>query len=214
VSDSHAYVTLCVLCGCAESLDVGLAHLAELSVHLLTSVPDDLQQWIHAAHIEDGVLQHPCMQAEEMEDTFALQLCGSLTPAAVILQSPRVFGLAVTMLAMTKERGVAPESALAFAFYGLCIWSVLTALLLLEAIERTVSCCCVLLLVFACFCLLFVVVAAVLCRGGGDLDRVYEAALLSERILAHFGSVPCLHCCLDIVVARHSLSLVLSLFVR
>ena len=105
-----------------EAVGVGLEHLSELGVELSSDMPPELQQWIYAGVEKDGVVQHPVFELEEMADPIALQLAGALIPPLYLVRSPLFNSCVLAMLRLTKDRGLAPESALAFSQFGICIW--------------------------------------------------------------------------------------------
>jgi hypothetical protein len=111
-----------------EALDAGLRHLSEFGITLCDSLSPELAAWIYDVHespdgVSGGYPQHPVFALDEMKDPFAMQLAGSLVPMLFFLKSPLFWNCTITMLQMTKEKGIAPESALAFALFAMCIWS-------------------------------------------------------------------------------------------
>ncbi len=109
------------------AVDVAKDHLKELGIELISGgMPRDLEQWLFDfsnIHDENSFKLHPLFALEEMPNSTGVTLLTAMCPALFFLHSPLFFDVIYTCLALTRERGIAPETAYALACYGLSLWS-------------------------------------------------------------------------------------------
>lgn len=114
----------------AAAVDVGLEYLRELNVEFVCEMTPELHAWCTGAPAVDVADErtfhlHPVLAAEPASDPFdilRMSLMGSLIPGLYMLQSPRIYSTALTMLALSMRRGTTPDTANALTVLGLLTW--------------------------------------------------------------------------------------------
>lgn len=129
-----------------RSIATGLSALKELGFVTLTQLTPDLDRWIRDFPMglthDEAIKVHPVFTMTEMSDPLdlhAIALCATLTPTLYYLCDPVFNHLAISMLHLTKTRGVCPASAYAMAMYSVCIWPTHTEYALHSALGRLAS---------------------------------------------------------------------------
>jgi len=107
-----------------EAVEVGITHLRALGVELMPAMTPDLSSWIFSVPDladESTYKQHPVFAMPEMSDekiAMAMHLLSVLDAPLFFMGSPAFLSLTWTMLDLTRQFGVVPDSAFAFAVYS------------------------------------------------------------------------------------------------
>jgi predicted ATPase/GAF domain-containing protein len=111
-----------------EAVDTTLAYLTQLGVELETELSPELDAWMKGNPPFNGADEstyhhHPVFKLEPNPHPLAMNLLAAFTAALFFLKSALFPRVVYTMLSLTMQCGVTPESAFAFGLYSMTLWS-------------------------------------------------------------------------------------------